>query len=59
MQATGAEEELHMKVYLVVELHKGDVPRIIGLYRSKKDAEAAAYGPDAHTWRNVIPLKVL
>ena len=48
-----------MKVYLVVELYKGNVPHIIGLFRSKKSAEAAAYDPRALTWRNVIPLRVL
>ena len=46
------------KLYLVIELYKGDMPRIIGLYRNRKDAEAAAYDPRALTWRNVIPLEV-
>lgn len=47
-----------MKMFLVVELKRADLPRIIGLYRHKKDAEAAAYSPRATAWRNVIPLKV-
>lgn len=49
-----------MRVYLVVELMKNsDAPRIIGLFRSKKSAEAAAYDPRALAWRNVIPLRVM
>ena len=49
-----------MKIWLVVELMKnGEAPRIIGAFRSKKSAEAAAYDPRALAWRNVIPLRVL
>ena len=48
-----------MKLYLVVELHKGDMPRIIGLFRSKKDANRVAYEEHVVAWRNVIPLRVL
>lgn len=47
-----------MTLYLVLELHKADLPRIIGLFRKKKDAESAAYDPRATAWRNVIPLRV-
>lgn len=48
-----------MKVYLVVELYKnGEPPRILGAYRSKKDAEKTAYDPKAIAWRNIIPLRV-
>lgn len=49
-----------MRVYLVVELMKNnEPPRIIGLFQSKKNAEAAAYDPRALAWRNVIPLRVM
>jgi len=48
------------KLYLVVELYKSGPPRIIGLFRSKKKAEQAAYGDQRSlNWRNVIPLKVV
>lgn len=46
-------------VYLVVELYRnGQPPRIIGAFKSKRRANAAAYDPRELTWRNVIPLKV-
>ena len=49
-----------MRVWLVVELMKNnEAPRIVGLFRSKKDAETAAYDPRALAWRNVIPLRVM
>ena len=49
-----------MKIYLVVELMRnGEPPRIIGAYKSKKSAEAAAYDPRALAWRNVIPLRLM
>lgn len=49
-----------MKIWLVVELYKnGEPPRILGAYRSKKGAEAAAYDPRALAWRNIIPLRVV
>jgi len=49
-----------MKTYLVVELYKsGDAPRIIGLFKSKKDAERAAYDPRALAWRSVIMLRLI
>lgn len=48
-----------MKVYLVVEIKRADPPRIVGCFRKKRDAEAAAYDPRAlGCWRNVIPLTV-
>ena len=47
-----------MKMYLVVELYKnGEPPRILGLFRSKKDADKVAYDPRSLYWRNVIPLR--
>jgi hypothetical protein len=49
-----------MKIWLVVELYKnGEPPRILGCYRSKKSAEAAAYDPRALVWRNIIPLRLM
>lgn len=46
-------------LYLVIELKRADMPRIIGLFRKKKDAETAAYDPRVTAcWRNVIPLRV-
>ena len=41
-----------MKVYIVIELTQG-APKIIGVYRTKKDAEKTAY-KDANAWRNII-----
>ena len=60
VSAPGKEEMNMKKLYLVVELYKSGPPRIIGLFRSKKKAEQAAYGDQRSlNWRNVIPLKVV
>ena len=48
-----------MKVWLVVELHGAEPPRIIGAFRSKKKAEEIAYDPRELNWRNIIPLRVI
>ena len=40
-----------VKVYIVIELR--DTPKIIGVYRSRKAAEAVAY-ENASVWRNVV-----
>ena len=40
-----------MKVYIVIELQ--DTPKIIGVYKTRKAAEAVAYR-DADAWRNVV-----
>ncbi len=45
------------KFYLVIELHSDAQPRIIGLYSTRRAAEAAAY-KDADGWRNIIELPV-
>jgi hypothetical protein len=45
-----------MKVYIVVELNKKDVPKIIGTYKDKKKAESVSYESG---WRNVITQDVL
>ena len=45
------------KMYLVIELHGGEQPIIIGLFRTRHAAEAAAYR-DATGWRNIIELPV-
>ena len=44
-----------MKVYIVIEL--AEDPKIIGVYRNRKSAEAAAY-EDPHVWRNVVEKKL-
>jgi len=41
-----------MKVYIVIELG-ADTPSIIGVYRSRKAAEAVAY-ENPNAWRNVV-----
>lgn len=45
-----------MKVYITVELpaSEKDVPKIIGVYKKKSDAEKAAYSKEAKNWRNII-----
>lgn len=46
-----------MKVYIVVELPQNvsrDVPRIVGVFRNKKDAETAAYSKERKNWCNII-----
>ena len=48
-----------MKMYLVVELDRSAPPRIIGLFKNKRDAERAAYDPRALAWRNIIPLRAM
>ena len=40
-----------VKVYIVIEL--GTEPKIIGVYKTRKAAEAEAY-KDAIVWRNVV-----
>lgn len=46
-----------MKVYIVVELRKDDVPVIHGTFRKKSDAESEAYN-GTHGWCNIIEQEV-
>ena len=41
-----------MKVYIVIELHKDGVPKILGVFRKKSDAEKIAY--IGKNWCNII-----
>lgn len=45
-----------MKVYIVVELpnNKKLVPKIVGVFRNKSDAETKVYESSATGWRNII-----
>ena len=43
-------------VYLVVRLNRAKVPKIVGAYWSKEEAERVASEPTE--WRCVIPLEV-
>ena len=45
-----------MKCYIVIEL--GKEPKIIGVYKTRKAAEAVAYA-DPSAWRNVIEKPIL
>ena len=40
-------------IYIVVELHQENKPKIIDVFRSKKQAEKCAYEIGAG-WRNII-----
>lgn len=42
-----------MKVYIVIELHEDNVPKILGVFKKKNKAEEIAY-IDHNTWRNII-----
>ena len=46
------------KCWIVIELARDADPKIIGVFKTKKAADAAAYA-DAGAWRNVIepPLR--
>ena len=43
-------------VYLVVRMNMAEVPKVVGAYWSKEEAERVASEPTE--WRNVIPLEV-
>ena len=46
------------KYYLAIELgESGNAPRILGLFRNRAAAEAAAYAPGIR-WGNVIELSL-
>lgn len=47
-----------MKVYVVIELPKEGVPKIIGTYKNKRKDEEIAYSKDAKEWRNVVEQTV-
>ena len=47
-----------MKVYIVIELKKDNVPIIRGVFKKKQDAEKTAFA-DASAWCNVIEKEVL
>ncbi len=40
------------KFYLVIELKHNEVPRIVGMYRNRADAEKVAYAPGMG-WCNI------
>lgn len=42
-----------MKVYIVIELNKDNVPKMLGVFKNRKDAEKEAY-KDGNTWRNIL-----
>ena len=42
-----------MKVYIVVELNKDTEPKVLNVFKNKKDAEKEAY-KDSKAWRNII-----
>ena len=46
-----------MRCWIVIELAKGDVPKIIGVYRTREAAEKVAYAT-ADAWRNVIEKQI-
>ena len=46
-----------MILFLVVEIRRDSVPRIIGLFADRSKAEKTAYS--VPVWRNVIPLKII
>lgn len=49
-----------MKLFLVVEYKRADPPRILGLYRKKREADKVAYDPRVMgCWRAVLALKVI
>ena len=55
-EAKSRMEDITMKkCYLVVELASGKAPKIIGLYKTRRAAESAAY-TNATSWRNIIEL---
>ena len=53
---TAEGRDRSMKCYIVIEL--GKEPKIIGVYKTKKAAEAVAYA-DSTAWRNVIEKPIL
>ncbi|MBR4319511.1 MAG: hypothetical protein IKP69_05610 [Oscillospiraceae bacterium] len=44
-----------MKCYIVIEL--GNIPKIIGIFKTKASAEKAAYA-DSKAWRNIIEKEI-
>ncbi len=46
-----------MKCWIVIELTKGDAPKIVGVYRTRAAAEKVAYA-DPAVWRNVIERQI-
>ena len=44
-----------MKCYIVIEL--GNIPKIIGIFKTKASAEKAAY-VDSKAWRNIIEKEI-
>jgi len=44
-------------VYIVVELLQNSKPKIIDVFKDKKDAEKCAYKPGAE-WRNIIEKEI-
>ena len=42
-----------MKVYVVIEILKNEVPKLHGVFKNKNDAEKVAYAKDK-TWCNII-----
>lgn len=42
-----------MKVYVAIALYKDDVPKILGVFKKKNEAEKVAYSV-SDTWCNVI-----
>ena len=49
-----------MMVYVVVALYKNREPKIIGIYRKRKDAEAiASANYDKCDWVNIVEREVM
>lgn len=43
-----------MKVYVAIALPKDNVPKILGVFKKKSDAEKVAYDPAQKDWANII-----
>lgn len=42
-----------MKVYIVIEISNDKEPKVLNVYKNRKDAEKEAY-KDVKCWRNII-----